>query len=146
MKYPNSNKNDSEWLKLLQFNSNYKHVDIKSIIPSETAILHCPGPIWEAIKYKDTPKYSKSNMKLLSNKNKKDNKNCKKVNKIDNNVEFMSMADLLKLRDQSSDIGISDDESAKSDNGSNEEEVVFVGRWFLKSLEEIRNEIIESSL
>jgi hypothetical protein len=140
MKFPNSFKNNTKWLKFLQSHSKQNDID-KSILPSETAILHCPGPIWEVVKYKDIPEYGNINKKL-SNNNRKDSK---KVNKSDN-VEFMSIADLLKLRDNSTDIGVSDDDSASSGNDSNEEEVVFVGRWFLKNLEEIRNEIIESSL
>jgi hypothetical protein len=62
-------------------------------------------------------------------------------------VEFMTMADLQRLRQtqaQGQGQGVEGDDDDDDDGeGEEEEEVTFIGRWFLHDRDDIRNEILK---
>ena len=60
----------------------------------------------------------------------------------DHAVEYMSIADLNKLRDGDTSINATAKHDAHPSMHAHDSEIVFVGKWFLKSASEIRDDVL----
>jgi hypothetical protein len=85
----------------------------------------------------DEVEVEKVTSKISSTSSKKRSNDSKSVLE-DHAVEYMSIADLNKLRDGDTSITAAAHPSITSHDG----EIVFVGKWFLKSVSEIRDDVL----
>lgn len=60
----------------------------------------------------------------------------------DQAVEYMSIADLNKLRDGDASMIAAEKNNARPSIPSHDGDIVFVGKWFLKSVSEIRDDVL----
>jgi hypothetical protein len=89
----------------------------------------------------DEVEVEKVTSKISSSSGKK-RSNDSKIAPGDHVVEYMSIADLNKLRDGDTSIIASAKHDAHPSITSHDGEIVFVGKWFLKSVSEIRDDVL----
>ena len=89
----------------------------------------------------DEVEVEKVTSKISSSTSKKRSNDSKIVIE-DHAVEYMSIADLNKLRDGDTSITATAKHDAHPSITSHDGEIVFVGKWFLKSVSEIRDDVL----
>jgi hypothetical protein len=89
----------------------------------------------------DEVEVEKVTSKISSSSTKKRSDDSK-IDLEDHAVEYISIADLNKLRDGDTSITAAAKHDAHPSIPSHDGEIVFVGKWFLKSVSEIRDDVL----